>query len=308
MRKNNPRSVLLPVVGLGLASLLSACGGGGASDSTSSTGKMTLAVTDAPVDSAREVIVQFSGVALKPADGQELVFDLGGARTIDLLALQGGASSALLDGQSLPAGEYEWMRLMVDAQTNTLDSYITFETGEQYSLFIPSGAETGLKLVSPFTVPVNGSASFTIDFDLRKSVVAPPGQEGDYFLRPALRVVDNSQVGGIAGSVSMATLGDVSCPSADPEQNGNVVYVFSGAEVTPSDIDGGEVDPISSANVELNAEGAYTYKAAFLTAGDYTVAFTCQAKNDDPEAADELVFLGTTNASVTADTTTTINF
>lgn len=306
MTKTNVRSVLLPLLGLGLASLLSACGGGSASDSTSSTGKMTLAVTDAPVDSAKEVFVEFTGVALKPANGEEIVYDLG-LRSIDLLALQGGNSSALLDGVSLPAGEYEWMRLMVNAQRTTMDSYIKLENDEQYSLFIPSGAETGLKLVSGFTVPVNGSASFTIDFDLRKSITAPPGQ-ADYYLRPALRVVNNTQVGAIAGTVSTTTLGDASCENPDPAQNGNVVYVFSGLDVTPSDVDGGEVDPVTTANVEPNADGTYAYNAAFLTAGDYTVAFTCQAKSDDPEAADSLVFLGTTNASVTADATTAVDF
>jgi hypothetical protein len=51
-----------------------------------------------------------------------------------------------------------------------------------------------------------------------------------------------------------------------------------------------------------------TYKAAFLEAGLYTVAFTCQAADDDPEEEDELVFEGAANVEVFAGSVTTHNF
>jgi hypothetical protein len=53
----------------------------------------------------------------------------------------------------------------------------------------------------------------------------------------------------------------------------------------------------------------YVYKAAFLEAGSYTIAFTCDAAIDDPALNDALTFSGTTmTVSVTAKTVTVYNF
>lgn len=300
------KKFLLPVLGMGVAAFVAACGGSSSGDST---GTMNLAVTDAPVDDASAVVVEFTGVALRPQSGEEIVITFDSPRTIDLLALQGGASSALLDGQTVPAGAYSGMRLLVNAARNNADSYITLADGTQHSLFVPSGAQSGLKLVRGFTVPAGGSASFTIDFDLRKSIVSPQAPGSDFYLRPALRIVDNAEAGTIAGTVNAATLADASCADqADPAQNSNVVYVYSGADVTPDDIDTGAVNPVTTANVTDDGSGTYTYRAAFLPAGDYTVSFTCQAALDEAESDDALVFLGTRSVSVAANAETVADF
>src|SRR5690606_22526037 len=119
----------------------------------------------------------------------------------------------------------------------------------------------GLKLVRGFTVPAGGVADFTLDFDLRKSVHDPasePGNaSGDYILRPVLRIVDNTQVGRISGTVA----GSLITAGCDP-----VVYVFAGAEVTPDDVDALEtdVDPVTAAPVEQDMDSVeYRYTAAF---------------------------------------------
>jgi hypothetical protein len=289
---------------LGIAAIVAGCGG---SSSSGGTGTMNLAITDAPVDAANAVVVEFTGVALRPEGGEEIVINFNEPQSIDLLALQGGASSALLDGQTVPAGRYSGLRLLVNAARNNADSYITLADGTQHSLFVPSGAQSGLKLVRGFTVPVDGEASFTIDFDLRKSITSPQAPGSDYFLKPALRIVDNAEAGSITGTVGATTLGDTSCAS-DPAQNSNVVYVYSGADVTPDDIDTGTVNPISTANVIDNGSGTFTYRAAFLPPGDYTVSFTCQAASDEPERDDALVFLGTRTVNVSANVATVADF
>lgn len=267
---------------------------------SSDSGTMTLGVTDAPVDNANRVVVEFSGVALKPNGGNEIVFGFDEPRQIDLLALQGGETELLLDEVTLDAGNYNWIRLTVNAGMNASDSFIELEDGSVYALFIPSGNETGLKLVQGFTVPANGSADFTIDFDLRKSVVDPQSAGTPYILKPALRLVDNTEVGTIAGTVPSATATASGCTPA--------VYVYEGSDVTPDDI-GSSNEPVASGTVEMSDEtGEFEYRVAFLVAGDYTAALTCDADADAADADDDITFEAQQNATVEVDQVTTVDF
>ncbi|KPV41752.1 hypothetical protein AN478_01425 [Thiohalorhabdus denitrificans] len=284
------------------AVLLAACAGesgGGGSD----TGSVTVAVTDAPVDAAEEVVVTFDGVTLKPADGPPVEHTFEEARSVDLLTLTGSAREKLLDGVTVPAGPYNWMRLHVEAEQGVSDSYIRMD-GSEHSLYVPSGAETGLKLVRGFTVPAGGEADFTVDFDLRKSVHQPQ-DGGDYYLRPALRLVDNATTGHLAGTVTANYVTD-SCESPD---NGLAVYVYEGSGVTPDDVDGTEPDPVTSAMaVQEEDTGDYRYEAGYLAAGTYTVAFTCNARDDDPEADDDTDLLDPADVEITEGETATHDF
>lgn len=284
------------VAGLGLAG----CNLGG-----TGTGTFSLQVTDAPVDGAEAVVVTFVGVQLQPANGDRIDITYDAAKEIDLLALQGGDTAALLNGETVSAGEYEWIRLQLDAEAGSSASYIQL-SGQQHNLTIPSGSETGLKLVRGFTVPANGSASFTIDFDLRKSVVETGGANPSYILKPALRLVDNTQVGRITGTVSDSR---VSAMNGDCSV-GAAVYVYEGLDATVTDV-GGDAEPVASALVDTTVTGVteYGYTAAFLTEGDYTVSFTCDGDLDDPATGGQAMeFVGTQNVSVTADQSSTANF
>jgi hypothetical protein len=284
--------------------LLSACGGGGGDE----TGRLSLSVTDAPVDEASNVVVQFSGVAFKRAGAApEVVQNLAPSpRQLDLLQYQGGRAALLLDGVTLPAGDYQWIRLIVDHDPGVRDSYIVLTGGEECELRVPSGAESGLKLMRGFTLPADGSVALTVDFDLRKSIHAPPGQgSGDcavgYLMRPTLRLVDDANVGAIAGSVDSALIAEECLPK---------VYVFSGSAVTPDDLeeaDGADADPLVVASVAVeNGSTAHPYRASFLPPGTYTVAFTC---DDDDAAADEtLLFTGTQSVTVQANLIATADF
>lgn len=294
------------------AALLTGCG---ASDTGPGTGELTLSITDAAVDNAEHVYVQFHGIELQGAGTRTVLYYCQDAtdasktvvsnamcttpaapKKIDLLAMHSGLSDTLLNGYVLPAGDYSWMRLMVDTDA-ALDSYIVV-MGTNYELTIPSGSETGLKLNRGFVVPSGGSADFTIDFDLRKSINLTG--TGEYMLRPTLRLADNTLAGAIAGSVTSSYIPSGCTPA---------VYVFAGSGVTPDDIDGIAPDPVTTATVKLDIiSGEYRYKAAFLEAGDYTVAYTCQALTDDPTVDDALTFSGTSNVSITAKSTATHNF
>ena len=282
---------------------LSACGGGSGDALTANqNGALSIALTDAPVDGATKVVVKFTAIEVKPQGGNALTFDIPD-RSIDLLTLAGGGSTTILDGQTLPAGNYEWVRLLVAAQQNTMDSFIELNTGTQHPLFIPSGSESGLKLVRGFVIAAGGRTDFTIDFDLRQSIVAPPGQAPNYFLKPVLRLINNLQVGTLAGSVPTGLI-PVGCTP--------FIYIFTGSSIVPDDIDPApapDVDPLASVPVLLdNAAGNYRFRVPFLEAGNYTAAFTCDGKLDAPDAEDTLRFSPAINFTVNANQTVTIGF
>lgn len=284
--------------GLVLASVLLALAGCKSDDPD--TGKMALSITDAPVDGAEAVVVEFTGIEIQGA-GERLSFDFDTPKTIDLLQLTGDESLELLPETTVNAGQYQWIRLKVNAERGVTDSYIDID-GARYSLFIPSGAQTGLKLVRPFNVAAGGVSNFTIDFDLRKSVHQPQDGSGDYFLRPALRIVNNLEVGHINGFVDEALVSAEGCS----ETSG--VYLFAGYDADTDDIDANEPDPITTTIVEMNADGFYEYEIGFVQAGDYTLAFTCEAANDDPETDDDINFGATANVTVEANQTATVDF
>ena len=124
---------------------LTGCGG----SSGGGSGTLNLAITDSPVDGVEQVVVEFTGVSLKPRGGDEfdVVFDE--PLTVDLRTLNSGNTAMLLDGEVVPAGAYDWIRLHVNAEFDSvLDSYVVEDGGGQVELRVPSGANRGLRLVS----------------------------------------------------------------------------------------------------------------------------------------------------------------
>lgn len=274
----------------GASFLMAGCGGGGGSaPATSATGILNIAITDAPVDVVSVVNVQFAGVTLKAASGDEIEIEFNPPKDIDLLTLTGGATVDLLPDTEVPAGRYNWVRLAVNATfDNVSDSYAMTPTGE-IELQVPSGSQNGLKLVSGFTVTANQSTHLVIDWDLRRALSDPIDQPG-FHLRPALRVTDMAQFGTLRGTVTEALVTDTSCNNNLAEQTGNAVYIYEGMTDTPGDVGDASNDPFMTATVTQDGAGAYTYEVNYLSVGEYTAAFTCQANNDDSVLDDDIVF------------------
>jgi hypothetical protein len=274
----------LAVMALGLLGL-SGCGGGGQMGASST---LSLKLVDGPVTGATVVWIQFVGVEVKPVDGPPQSFDFSPAKGYDLLTLQNGNAATLLGDTTVPAGDYEWIRLKIDPTPDS--SYVEDGSGV-HGLKIPSGAQSGLKLIRGFTMPAGGRADFTIDFVLDKSIIAPPGLSPQYLMKPVLRMTNNVEVGTLEGTISdTAYMANTGCTDGLPR-----VYLYEGAPVVPDDIynpeddsedSAPEVDPLVTTTATLNGSGGYDYHIGYVEAGTYTVAFTCDA---DDAAVDENV-------------------
>lgn len=277
---------------LAAALAVAGCGGSGGSGGSANSGLLSIGVTDAPVDDAAAVVVAMTEFEFKPA-GDEPPFRVavdGAPRELDLTDFTDGASATVIDGEAVPAGEYEWMRIYFDESL----SYIQLESdGATYPLVIPSGDQTGFKLVQGFTVPVNDSVTYMLDFDVRQSVVEPPGLAGPdgaprtFLLKPAVRMMNAEDTGAVEGVIDSALvdINNERCLAAGPEAAGNAVYVFAGFDAELDDVAEEESDetagPLTSDIVELNeSTGDFEYHLMFLLPGPYTLAFTCTAGAD----------------------------
>lgn len=283
---------------LATVALLAACGDGGGST------QVKMSVADAPVDGAEAVVVKFTGIELTADNGSPVTINFPQPKAIDLLKDSGTASAVLFD-QPIPSGTYGQIRLMVVADGDPNNSYITLSDGSMHGLRVPSGSETGLKLVSGFTVPASGVVDYTIDFDLRKAITCPSGQAPVCTLKPAERLVDDTAVGNIQGTVSN-TLVPAGCTPG--------VYLYTGTVTAPEDTNstapaGDANQPLSSRVPVATSQTPFYYQFTFLPPGTYTVAFTCQASQDNPDQADSAVTFSPvkTAISVTANATTTVD-
>ena len=78
-----------------------------------------------------------------------------------------------------------------------------------------------------------------------------------------------------------------------------MAYLFEGADIVPDDNGGTLSQPTTSVQMTESEDGlGWAWTAPWLTPGEYTVAYTCDGMNDEPDVDDELEFREQFNATV----------
>jgi len=296
-----------------LGLLLAACSGGGDSSPNGAAPTLTVSLMDTPVsavDNVTAVNVEVGALWLKPvgSDAKQLPMSQTPMK-LNLLDLTDKNPALLLDAAPIAPGDYEWLAMDVNADFDgKFDSFVTTRSGGQEEIRVPSGR---VRLVGAFTVGPNQAVKLLFDWNLRKGLVRPPGQPG-FFLKPAFRVIDVTELSVLRGTVALTTLnatGDPNgCLADDANLDvGNAVYVFAGGSITPDDIDGIDPEPVTVIAVEPSSSGDYVYRTA-IAPGTYTIALTCQAGLDDPDKSDDLKFVAPVTRTITADAEVVIDF
>lgn len=183
-------------------------------------------------------------------------------------------------------GTYSWVRLEV---ADDQPGYLELADGTVHDLTIPSGAQSGFKLVGGFSASINGPNQFVLDFDLRKSVHRA-GRK--YLLKPTLRLIklENPAKQSLTGEWLLEEMGECSSP---------MVYVYDGSDTVPDDIGGVGNQPITTAALTANEDDSHsTFKVNYISYGNYTIAYTCGGAEDGPESDDDIEFKRTENVSV----------
>ncbi|HTT11891.1 MAG TPA: DUF4382 domain-containing protein [Burkholderiaceae bacterium] len=211
------------------AVMLTACGSGGSSGSTSPApmGTVNVAVTDAPTKDFDHVWVTVSEIRFHTSidantgDPGWLKFPLTTPVTLDLAALDNGALSAVFNGLSLPAGTYQQIRLLLVADTDplsnsaqaqglTYNDQVNWTDASNVSHLAPleiAAPRQGISLDGTFTAATGATLNLVVDFDVGHDVVHFLHGGNDAFtLKPNLRYFDLAQAGAVTGSVDTTNL------------------------------------------------------------------------------------------------------
>lgn len=124
------------------------------------------------------VYLTITGVDIKPSDEMWRSLNVL-TGTVNLVELTGNGLTEKLIDEELNAGWYEQIRLYFD------DSKIVVNDVE-HDLLVPSGLQTGYKLVDEFEIESDVTYELHIDFDIDQSIVKTG--EGTYILKPTTRV------------------------------------------------------------------------------------------------------------------------
>jgi hypothetical protein len=193
-----------------------ACGGGGSSSISfsSDTGTLALSLQDATTDDYQAVYVTIDEVQVHlggdvDVDGNWQVV-ANPYTTYNLLELVNGVREELGLAE-LQSGHYTQMRLIIGeipdddlnifSEMHPYANYVILTDGAIHELKVPSGYQTGVKIVQGYDISSNQTTELILDFDASRSVVEA-GNSGTWLLKPTIKVLELSECSIIRGTVT----------------------------------------------------------------------------------------------------------
>lgn len=177
------------------------------------TGTMTVEMTDAPIDSADAVNVFIERVEVNRVgepDGWTVLSEP--QQEYDLLELTNGATT-VIGSAELEAGTYPQIRLILSQGGHSVEV-----DGTIYDMFVPSGAQTGVKLNINAEIEEDIEYVLLLDFDASRSVVkAGENDQNPFILKPVIKANEKAITGNIEGTVDPATAEPVVYAIADSD-------------------------------------------------------------------------------------------
>jgi len=194
---------------------LASCGGGGgggddgtaAPTTAPTTGTLGVSLTDASTTDYRAIYITVAEVAVHKDGGDWAVVSTPN-KTYNLLDLVNGVREEL-GLATLTTGHYTQLRLILadnpDSSLNILSqqhpygNYFIDENDQSHELKVPSGFQSGIKIVRGFDINENQTTELILDFDATKSIVEP-GRNGKWLLKPTIKMLNTTDYSIIEGS------------------------------------------------------------------------------------------------------------
>ena len=261
---------ILPVI---LVFILTGCGGGGGS-SSGGTGTLSLSMTDAASDFAAvyvtidEVQIHLGGNDSSPNNWRPINMQRRPI-TVNLLTLTNEVREqlGLVD---LPTGDYTQVRLIIgNTPENSGYPYANYVVDKNippniYELKVPSGNNTGFKIVENFTIEKDQTLELVLDFDASRSIIQA-GASGQWLLKPTVKIDYLREASIVKGRVT--TDGTTGIAGA----------MVSAQQYLPSATDNKDKVSVVTSTI-TDANGNY---ALFLSADTYNIVATMDGKETD---------------------------
>lgn len=152
---------------------------------------VNVRLTDAP-GNYQQVNIDIAGVEFKSDDGITLNLNINSG-VYNLLDFVNGVDTLIASG-NFQAGTLSQIRLILGENNSVMvDSVV-------YPLSTPSAMQSGLKLNVHTPITAGVVYNLLLDFDANQSIVVTGN--GEYILKPVIRVLDVAMSGSIHGSVS----------------------------------------------------------------------------------------------------------
>lgn len=246
--------------------------------------------TDAPADpDISSVEANVLGLELRRDDGSNVTLEFRSGELVDLIDLQDGDPLRLFTDEELPAGRYTGVRLLFDEDED--ENSVTAGNAE-FPLLLADGEFAAVDFL--VEDEERSQEKLTLMLDLRQSL-SLDDRSDEYTLKPRLRAIRTDDAARIEGTVTVA------CPVGTSLATGGAIYLFSGADVKPDDLDGAGAEPLATTRVVDPVIASPRYALRFLPAGNYTLALTCKGDEEVLGIDDDLAFRNVTNVQLDAD-------
>lgn len=261
--------------------------------------RVNVELAAADLDGVAAVHVALEGVDLLDENGSLHMLHSNQDDTVDLRELVDGQSLLLVDSAEVEADRYTGLRLRFA------------DTGHSVERNDDSDAELTIDSADAFTdidvdIGEDDTATVLATLDLRFSLRYDSSTD-TYTLVQVLRAVDADSAASLTGTLTPEVVESSSCRQGRVAGTGVAVYLFDQDANALVDYRHGLSGPVASARVQTSS-GSYYYDLANLAPGTYTVAWTCDADAETPEADNDLTFQSSASITLTKGEAQVLDF
>jgi hypothetical protein len=268
---------------------------------------LNLGFADESVEQLKQVVIEVDSIVLRRTGAEDVIVDTFtideldltevDSFQLDLLQYQGLKQLLVISDLQLDAASYSELRVnILGGDINR--SYVQESSDVLRQLNVAGGV-----LVLPGPSLTNGNQTFTVAFSLAQALLYRQATEDYLLTTEGIRVMNNATSASLSGRVDNDLLDTVApCDAKTDPESGNRVYLYRDHSLPLEELadvfTAGSTNPIPprarapyavAAMAEDKLTGRWQYALAFIAAGNYTLAFSCAAANDDPVNYDAIV-------------------